>query len=261
MHSTLTSSPLEDRTLEGMREQNRTFQESGGDIKQAARYYNCRHAPFLKIPLAFIAPPYLHILLGIVLRHHKQLEKDAHALDVSISREPDVSLTELGKLVKEYGNNWKIMFLDTEEKIRQYESCVVLSERPEDIVNFTKELTQTETSLIKMKHADLLPRSGPVASSLDGILGKHKIFPQAYHSRSFVGNHCHKYLDPSVYSDLTRTIIKQTQACTNNPFLVDKAFNIEHTYNRLNNAYRQVHIALSHSHKEKQEKEEPSPLD
>ena len=34
--------------------------------------------------------------------------------------------------------------------------------------------------------------TGPIASSLDDVLKKHKIHRQAYHGKSFVGNHVSK---------------------------------------------------------------------
>ena len=104
-----------------------------------------------------------------------------------------------------------------------------------------------EQRLSSVLYKTLTPRTGPVASSLDTVLNKHKITPQAYHSRSFVGNHCHKYLQPNVYTDLTETIIKQTQTLTNNPFLIDEAYTIQITFNDLNSAFRTVHKFISHT--------------
>ena len=44
----------------------------------------------------------------------------------------------------------------------------------------------------KKKGAELTFRSGPVASSVDPTLTKHRTTPQTYHNRSFVSNHYHK---------------------------------------------------------------------
>ncbi|GFR91920.1 amine oxidase [Elysia marginata] len=96
-------------------------------------------------------------------------------------------------------------------------------------------------------HKTLAPRSGPVASTLDTILNKHRITPQAYHSRSFTGNHCHKYLHENVYTKLTESIVKETQTLTSNPFLIDKANIIKITFNDLNKAFAAVHQAISHT--------------
>ena len=50
-----------------------------------------------------------------------------------------------------------------------------------------------------------------------------------------------------VYTDLTETICKQTQALTNNPFLLDKAHNMQITFNDLNSAFRTVHKFICHT--------------
>ena len=65
-----------------------------------------------------------------------------------------------------------------------------------------KEKWKTQARLLKDEMKDIEfenfdKRTGPVASSL----AKH-IFPQSYHSRSFIGNHCHKYLRDDVYKDV-----------------------------------------------------------
>ena len=51
----------------------------------------------------------------------------------------------------------------------------------------------------------------------------------------------------NVYTDLTETIIKQTQTFTNNPFLIDKAHTIQIMFNDLNSAFRTVHKFISHT--------------
>ena len=98
-----------------------------------------------------------------------------------------------------------------------------------------------------MTHKELKLRAGPIASSLDPVLNKHKITPQAYHSRSFVGNHCHKYLHPSVYRDLTNKIVTQTQVCTYDPIIVDEAHLVQLHFSSLNAALSNVHKAISHT--------------
>ena len=90
----------------------------------------------------------------------------------------------------------------------------------------------------------LTQRTSPVASALDTVLNKHKITPQAYHNRSFVRN-CHKYFPPNVYTDLTETMIKQTQTLTNKPFLIDKAHTIQITFKDLNSTFTTVHKFIS----------------
>ncbi|GFO46595.1 amine oxidase [Plakobranchus ocellatus] len=136
---------------------------------------------------------------------------------------------------------------DLENKLQHEEGSLVFSETQSDIDKYAQNIHETEQLLSSISHKALTPRTGPVTSTLDTVLNKHRITPQAYHSRSFVGNHCHKYLQPNVYKDLTDTIVKQTQTLTSNPFLIDKACTIQITFNDLNNAFRTVHNAISHT--------------
>ncbi|KAK3761956.1 hypothetical protein RRG08_035160 [Elysia crispata] len=99
--------------------------------QEVAKYHNALRTPLLNIQLDSVSPPYLHILLSIVLKHHKLLEDTAHMLDTQIANQKREFLTPLD--------------------------------------------------------ADLTPRSGPIASALDTILNKHRITPQAYHSRPSIG--------------------------------------------------------------------------
>ena len=54
------------------------------DKRQASQYNNCINAPLLNIQLDKISPPYLHILLGIILKHHHLLELAADDIDKTI---------------------------------------------------------------------------------------------------------------------------------------------------------------------------------
>ena len=90
----------------------------------------------------------------------------------------------------------------------------------------------------------LTPRTGPVASGLDTVVNKDKITPQAYHGRSFEGNHCHQYLPPNVFTDLTEAIIKQNQTLTDKLFLIDEAHTIHITFSNLNSAFRTVNVYI-----------------
>ncbi len=63
------------RSLEDLKTQNGIFvRDYKEDKKEAARCYNCIQLPLLDISLNNICPPYLHILLGLVKKHHTLLE-------------------------------------------------------------------------------------------------------------------------------------------------------------------------------------------
>lgn len=91
--------------------------------------------------------------------------------------------------------------------------------------------------------ADLDLTSGPVTSNLESVLQRHGIAIQAYHSRSFVGNHCSQYLKEAVYTDLyvafQRKQHNSQKACRFAKML--------RKFRKLTNLYSTVHRALSHS--------------
>ena len=128
--------------------------------------------------------------------------------------------------MKTYGDKWK-QAQELNEKLKAEQGCFVFSDISGDKDKHWEEIDNTEERLTQLEGTELTFRSGPIDSSLDPILTKHRITPQAYHSRSFIGNHCHKYMRPNVYQELTCTVTSMTQACTNNPLLVDVAFTLE----------------------------------
>ena len=180
------------------------------------------------------------------MKHHKLLEDAAHSLDTEIATQRNEHLTSLGQSLKKYDSNWH-QVQDLKNKLQLEEGCLIFSETQSDIVKHAQNIHEIEQTLSSFPHKARTPRSGLVTSALDTVLNKHRKKPQAYHSRSFVGNRCHKYLQAKVYSDLIETLVNQTKTLTNNPFLIDKATIIQITFDDLNNAFSAVHNALSHT--------------
>ena len=232
------------RSVESLLADNKKFMdEADGERKQANKFFNSLHAPLLRLDLENVCPPYLHILLGVVLKHHKFLENAAHDLDEKVASQPDTFLLPLGMLLKKYGAQWGRAY-ELQERLVYEEGCLGFSElndSQQQIDKYTQQIHKTESLISFLIHKELQPRVGPIASALDTVLNKHRITPQAYHSRSFVGNHCHKYLQTQVYTDLTQTIVTRTQQCTSNPMIVDEAFTLQLVYNNLNSALSIVH--------------------
>ena len=69
---------------------------------------------------------------------------------------------------------------------------------------------------------------------------------QAYHSGSLVGNHCHKYLQPKVFTDLCMTgyIYLHHIGCTDKQIL-EKAAEINTSFFELNSLYSDIHHKIS----------------
>ena len=98
----------------------------------------------------------------------------------------------------------------------------------------------------KLQKQKLPFRSGPVTSSLDKVLQKHKICVQAYHGRSFVGNHCVKYSSDIVTNELCQSVIN-TAAQYDPPFtIVEKAALVQAKFQHLNKLFAEVHKVVGH---------------
>ena len=197
-----------------------------------------------------VVPPYLHILLSITLRHHNMLEDSTHEIDIMLGHSlakldtfPEYAcmtrefkdfihkekLEENLRYLEGYLAFWKLEGLNTEEYEAQIKGC------EDEIANF------------KMK--SLSKGKGPICCKLEYILANHNIVPQAYHSRSFIGNHCHKYMTTQVYTDLTKHIVSTVVELTTEQAIIDKTFSVRTKFDALNSAFTTVHNLVSHSRK------------
>lgn len=110
-----------------------------------------------------------------------------------------------------------------------------------------EKVGELEEQLISIPQIPIQVRLGPVSSCLDPILCEHRIRPQAYHSRSFVGNHCHKYLKQTVYKHLTQAVIEETIRYTRSQDIIDRAHITKLNFDQLNSTFSQLHSKISHT--------------
>ena len=75
-----------------------------------------------------------------------------------------------------------------------------------------KRIEKLEDKIDIQKKATKLcvARCGPVCNNLETVLKAHKIPIQAYHGRSFTGNHSQKYIMPSTNRVICSSILSQT---------------------------------------------------
>ena len=236
------------RSLDSLLSENTAFLQETAQKKEVSKYHNALHRPLTGIQLDKVCPPYLHMLLGIVLKHHKLLEDTAHRLDTKIATERDDDLSILGMELKKHGGKWGKLQMLKDQLIFET-GCFGLASNEVEAKKHEENMTNIEHQISDLPFSPLTPRTGPIAIALDTTLNKHKITPQAYHSRSFVGNHCNKYLIPVVYKDLTDTIVKQTRTLTRNPLTVDEAETVKVKFDQLNKAFSDVHSVISHTKK------------
>ena len=242
-----TDKPL--RTLELLKSDYENFKtRADEDKRQAQQYNNCIHEPLVNIQLDKVSPPYLHILLGIVLKHHRLLEQVADSIDRDIYIDTHSDRSINSRLLSDYGKNWNIYTQKTEE-IALLEGFIAFggTQPPEETETWEESLERVQEELEKVTFAPLEPLSGPVCSQLDAVLDKHAITPQAYFSRSFTGNHCNTYLQPNVFPEITASVVKTTLKWTRNPVIRDKAREAKLRFDSLNKSYALVHKDVSHT--------------
>ena len=131
------------RSLESLLADNSAFVADSSVKKEVSKFYNALHTPLLNIELDNISPPYHHILLGIVLKHHKLLEDAAHSLDREIATQRNEHLTSLGQSLKKYGSNWH-QVQDFENKLQFEEGCLIFSETQSDIEKHAQNIHEQD---------------------------------------------------------------------------------------------------------------------
>lgn len=238
------------------------FQTTGkGKKNKAAEYFNCIKIPIMNFPLTNVCPPYLHILLGVVKRHHVLLEIECNKLDTTIAWHIARSNRELDEGPF---NNFvqalrQIVVLQEERKqiIDRLEMCnddMPLAQLQRQENRLLKNLQEIDVRIrVARKSTKLELLSGPITSQLDSVLQQNNIKVQAFHSRSFIGNHCHKYLQQRVYTHLSNSVGISAAALCDKPSVINRAAQVSQKFIQLNDLFSQVHQAVSHCRPIKQE--------
>ena len=240
------------RSLSNIKNDYQRYRCAGKPKKKARLYHNVITAPILDIALQQVNPPYLHLKLGIVKKHHELLEKDYHTLDEKIAQSP--TLSELSSTSPAFQN-----YVKQSAELRQKESDraqiesqsmhIIVSDdnkaKKQQVYDLVDKLNDQIQDI--KKNLDTLPfRSGPVAANLDTELKRHKISVQAYHGRSFIGNHCNKYLKKGAYDNICDSVVRVTKAITNDSDIHACAERIQVKFQTLNQLYSKVHSLISH---------------
>ena len=237
------------RTLPQIRADYRSFCRAKKKKTAAKLCNNVIWKPFLQIELDQVAPPYLHILLGVVKKHHDLLEKDCHNLDKDVAKwlaSTDDSLQIDG----------------TSEKFQRYvQQLSTRAKRRTAIRKLKARAANTEDNSVKatalakiegLKKVNSLTieplkmLSGPVTANLDSTLQEHRICTQPYHGRSLVGNHCNKYVKSPVYENICGSVVTKTKQLTQCKALQRKADHICGKFTTLYALFGDVHRRIGH---------------
>ena len=161
-------------------------------------------------------------------KHHDLIKKKkkCHCLDEHVAQ-------SLAKTNEDFSSTQ--VFQDHVQPLREIEEksqkCQCLETRltmyrPEDNVplatalhekqQLSDRIERLQCKIAEMKgKVTLLPdKSGPITANLVSVLNNNKIYIQAYHSGSFVGNHCHKYLKPQVFTQICDSIVPKAKELT-----------------------------------------------
>ncbi len=252
------------RTLESIRQDYHDFVKAGSNKDDQASFHNVTNPPIFNIEPVMWCIAFLHITLGIVLRIHGLLIVACYALDIEIANNLAALNFPTGSSKYDQYISIKADILAIEEQLDElnevsYELQDLCESNSASLCNIKQwdaELQQNKAKISKLeKTRDSLQsklmvpgkESGPVVRSLDKTLNKHGIHRQAYHGKSFVGNHCHKYLQEEVYTDVLDGVIRQCELLTGDQDIIDEAIAIKAKFKEFFRLYSCIHMALSHS--------------
>ncbi|XP_038062353.1 uncharacterized protein LOC119732823 [Patiria miniata] len=186
------------------------------------QYITCLVPCVLKVIL-----PSLHISLGIFKKIYDLLESDCHSLDVRLFKlrvegadedDDDDEFNFDQAVVAEVRRQQELQhqLLQKRESLEELEEELPLFQlqshpQAQQIHGEYREMIckagQLHTDITELESraaaVDLPFGTGPVACGLDTVLQKHNVCRQAYHGKSFVGNHVHKCCQVKVITDLT----------------------------------------------------------
>ncbi|XP_033646390.1 uncharacterized protein LOC117305619 [Asterias rubens] len=205
------------RSLQSIKEQHQLFVEDGQKRSRAKDVsFSIVSSPMLPVELDYVIVPTLHISLGVFKRLYDLFEQACHELDVAILKEraiardidddfEDDSTTDFDKKVENELCRKRTIKRDLQEKRDQLEDLE--EDIPLPLLDNHHGVNVLRADIAEMENnqgtTELEFGTGPIASSLDGVLKKHKVNRQAYHGKSFVGNHVNKCCQIPVIDALT----------------------------------------------------------
>eukprot|EP00057_Strongylocentrotus_purpuratus_P005186 XP_003730386.1 PREDICTED: uncharacterized protein LOC100891379 isoform X1 [Strongylocentrotus purpuratus] len=222
---------LPERTLDTLKESLAKYKHSN----VAKESNNAIRPPQFNIPINQVCPPGLHFSLGIYNKHYKSMEMACHELDLKAASLPHTLTTRLEVAACKQKH---LQCIAQKEEERQdildqhmYLSMAYPDSQPAALLLETAEDIQKEITNLKAevkKLPDLKVGEGPIAQSLDEVLKSISVQRQAFHGKSFVGNHVHKCLKEENIRKITNTIVQTAdEVC---PALHNEALSIAHRY-------------------------------
>ncbi|XP_065645053.1 uncharacterized protein LOC136075538 [Hydra vulgaris] len=217
---------IESRTLENLQADFERFMKDGGIKKKAKFYNNVIAEPILRIPLNQVSLPSLHIALGVYLKFFNMFEEEAHEVDIMMA----ASLKNKNCLLSQPYQDYILK----QQKILNLKRCIDKLDDQIQLVNDTVAIAilnnedcveniqslyipqlnlLNETKMEKVRECNGLENElifkkseGPCIQQIELILQKLKVQRQAYHGKSFIGNHVHKMLKKKSILELCNSV-------------------------------------------------------
>ncbi|XP_071500072.1 uncharacterized protein [Diadema antillarum] len=250
------------RTLESLKQHLEQFNCSRS--RSAKDHFNVVRQPLLPIPIEQVCPPGLHISLGLFLKHFNSLEKACHQLDLKAiaylapKGNPDTSNLSQSMVSMLEQHRLKASLAEKEEERRdlmEQLSCFVLlfpdeaASQPVQLLQESVKEKDLEINDVKtaLKKTTKVPEGrGTITSSLDQALQEIHVQRQAYHGKSFVGNHVHKCLQSENIKKLTQTVADTTRKlCPDDDDLIREADKVARTYYNLFSHFGRCHVGMN----------------
>ena len=115
-----------------------------------------------------------------------------------------------------------------------------------DIKYFMYSINDNNIMKFKKAKRSSPRRTRPIWSHHDNVLKRNKVDVQAYHGRSFIGNHCIKYLKIKCTRDIGTVIRTLTSKHTDDTSIKRKATLTAERLKCLNEGFRTIYTNLSH---------------
>ncbi|XP_047138533.1 uncharacterized protein LOC124814664 isoform X2 [Hydra vulgaris] len=229
------STPIKDniemRSLETLDSHLEKYKNHGSDPKFAKLCDNFIDQRLFNVPLDQfkIGIPPLHILLGTYLKFFNMLENSCHTIDVKIAcrmavNNQTLDCEEFNKYIEKQCQikQLQISIQDIEDKIciitEALETHILANPENEEyiklvfkprIIHFEEKKKEKISELKIMKETDHVKMSfGPLVNKLDEVLNLLGVQRQAYHGKSFVGNHVSKMFKMKSILQLCNSILK-----------------------------------------------------
>ncbi|XP_070549223.1 uncharacterized protein [Ptychodera flava] len=211
------------RSLEQIKSDHRAYIAAGSDRRNALKFHNCINHPLFDVPLNRVAIPGLHLSLGIYKRFFDLLENACAELDLKIfcdlTKETEIDepllkpahfdqyvsmlheALDLERQAESDEAKATALEKDIEQKLLDDDSdddsddgglsLAAMSRASHKQEKLRAQAKSKRESAASIK--EKLPRdAGYTVRGLDRALGEIHVHRQAYHGKSFIGNHVDK---------------------------------------------------------------------